>query len=50
MKNITLLQTFINYICKNFITLGPGVNVLKRYSPSSLTVGANKLECLSVVI
>jgi hypothetical protein len=34
---------------KSFVTLAPGVNIIKPFS-MSLTAGTNKLERLSVVI
>jgi hypothetical protein len=41
-----LLQKFINYGQENFLTLGPGVHVIKLFSLSQM-VRQNKLECLT---
>ncbi len=46
-KHSSLLQIFVNYSLKSFITLGPGVNAIKHFS-SSFKLQINKLERLSL--
>ncbi len=47
-KHPSLLQTFVNYE-KRFITLAPGLKIIKHFSPL-LTLRTNKLKCLSMSI